>query len=180
MLKRLFPYFLFGIFTIQLFGFTVFFNFEKSRIKKEIKTKLKADIPENELKIFIFSPQEYKNLNFLKEEKEFIYQNRFFDIMKKNRMKDGKIKLICIDDKQESELHRKLAILMGEKLGGKKTHLPLKTVFSILQLPFIAENNCLHLSFQSFSIEIKHFFASQNLYLSLNKQIQSPPPKNFA
>ncbi len=78
------------------------FIISKSRIRKEIKLRIKQGVPEHELKLFEFTDAQYSELHFLKPN-EFSYQGNLYDIVFRE-FKDGKHQLKCIDDKQETQL----------------------------------------------------------------------------
>lgn len=135
MLRKILSVLFLIVFLIQAIGFTFYFNFERNKIKKQLKTYIKEGVPKSQLKVFEFSQKEYSKLNFTKK-KEFKIGERFFDIVWKEKLKSAKLKLQCVDDRQETVLFKNLAFMVDDNIS-KNNHSPLKLIFSIIVKPML-------------------------------------------
>ena len=177
MLKKLIPTILLGIFLFQIVGFTIYFNIEKSAIKKQLKTYIKEGVPKTQLKKFEFTPKQYSNLLFTKK-KEFKIKENYFDIVYSKKLPNGNLFLECVNDKQETILFKNLAENVNFNLSDQKPNSPLKIVFSILQLPFIESQTSYEIEINLISDIQKDFFIYLENKSQTEFQVQTPPP-NF-
>lgn len=176
MLRKVLTILFLIVFLVQAIGFTFYFNFERNKIKKQLKTFIKEGVPKSQLKVFEFSQKEYSKLNFTKK-KEFKIGERFYDIVWKEKLKSGKLRLQCVDDRQETVLFKNLAFLVDDNLS-KNTNSPLKMVFSIIIKPMlINERTQLHTE-ACFPKKIEHQFIYIEFISSNYPQLITPPP-NF-
>lgn len=65
----------------QALGVYPTFEFVRFRIRREVKTMIKAGIPEEDLTTFVWSEIE-KDIRWTKPEKEFIYRGEMFDVIR--------------------------------------------------------------------------------------------------
>lgn len=129
------PAILLGVFLSQIVGFSIYFNFERGKIKKQLKTYIKKGVPENELKIFTFSQKEFSSLSFTKK-REFKLDGNYYDIVFSSKDSLRNLLLQCVDDMQESVLFRNLSSMIDFNLGNERSDSPLSIMFSLLKTPF--------------------------------------------
>lgn len=174
MLRKVLPILFLMVFLIQAIGFTFYFNFERAKIKKQLKTFIKKGVPKDQLKVFEFSNKEFLELKFVKK-KEFKLNGRFYDIVWKTKLKNGKLLLKCVDDKQETELFKNLAFLIDDYIN-KNTNSPLKAVFSLIVQPVIYTNHELVIHFVPIAESKEKYFQLDPKILSRIQTIELPPP----
>jgi hypothetical protein len=107
MLKKSFSVLLLAAVIFNMTGFFIVFKIEQSIVRKNIKRQIKDGVPNSELHSFTMSISDYENLDWLKAEKEFKFNNSLFDVVKSTKFKDS-ITLQCINDRQELELFARL------------------------------------------------------------------------
>jgi len=75
----------------------------KREIKTEMKNRIMNNVPVKDLTILIFNKSEYANLDW-KEEKEFKYNEKMYDIVNVIFNSDKCIRVYCLEDKNETSL----------------------------------------------------------------------------
>ncbi len=116
-------------------GFFTYFQIEKHAAQKEIKRKLKLSVPKDELRIFMFTLEESKQLIWHKAH-EFEYQNRMYDIVYSDTNELGDMRYTCISDLQETVLFEKLGEYVAQDLTSNK-HKPLNKLKLNIEQPII-------------------------------------------
>jgi len=104
-MKKAVSYFLLILFLYNVAGTFISFKAQQHSIRREIKSKIKKSVPENELILLSFHPssKEYSQLDWI-EGHEFRYQGQMFDMVRQTTGKDGLIHFYCINDTQEEIL----------------------------------------------------------------------------
>jgi hypothetical protein len=106
------------IFIFQSVGVFLLFRLKQSDIRQEIKSRIKAGVPEAELTIFRFDSEKLKQLKWV-DGHEFIYQERMYDIV--STTYDGEIVVYhCLHDIQETRLFKDLNNLVANKMSKDK------------------------------------------------------------
>lgn len=166
------------VFLSQVVGFTIFFNHEKSKIRKELKLLLKEGVPENQYINFMFSPKQYAKLKFIKKN-EFKIRENYYDIVFSKMDKKGNILLKCVNDIQETNLFKNLTENINFNLGNESNKSPLKIVFSIVEKPFISLNSTIEIFKLCFSEDETKYFSYNFVLEESLISFVSPPPQNF-
>ena len=83
-------------------------------VKREIKHRIKAGVPDNERMKFELTAAEVEALDWVKPAKEFRLNGRFYDVVK--RIDGDPVVLECIDDHQETELFAHLTDMVDRAL----------------------------------------------------------------
>lgn len=109
------------------------FDLRRSAVKREVKLKLKAGVPQGERALFVFSQQQYEGLRWLKPGKEFTLGEGFFDVIDRWEDADGNVHLSCMNDTQEAALFKDLALLVDQAMdrrgdGEKRTGVVYSTI----------------------------------------------------
>jgi len=100
--------------------FIVFKSIQYS-VKKEIKRKIKNTVPADELHYISLSKSDAeKKLNWLEEDKEFIFNGRMYDVVKVVADADT-LHFYCINDEQEEKLFAGLEELVQKEMNATKT-----------------------------------------------------------
>jgi hypothetical protein len=123
----------------QLIGFFTYFEFSHYYVKKEIKGALKRTIPEDQRKLFYFTLDQEKSLEWIKSN-EFKLNGRYYDVIERT-VSNGKVKLACIDDIQETQLFNRLSVRVASSISKGEGKIPISSWFQLLQQPFILVPN---------------------------------------
>ena len=99
------------VFTSNITGVLVVFKLQHLQIRREIKRQIKRGVPENELHLISVKQGEEEQLNW-QNEKEFIYKETFYDVVRKETGEAGLTLYYCINDTQEEELFANLDALI--------------------------------------------------------------------
>jgi hypothetical protein len=116
--SKIIPFLFASVLLWQGLGSFVYFQFERKAIRKEIKSKLKAGVPKEELVEFRFSKDQFQKLKWRKSN-EFVIANHFYDVVKRVNNTNDSIVLKCISDKQEDKLFTSLGIMVSSDLHKK-------------------------------------------------------------
>jgi hypothetical protein len=163
----------------QLIGVSSWFELSRRTIRKEIKTKIKGGVPDEELIQFSFTLSEFKKLTWIKPH-EFRLNGRLFDVVHRITHSNGSLTLKCIDDMQEKLLFAKLGESTADSLGNEQHPTPL--FFCLKQLFSPILNNVfggfqLPSSYQE-SKNHEYYYSSQSYSVFLEEE--SPPPCAFS
>jgi hypothetical protein len=161
-------------------GAYLVFESVKKGIRKEIKRKIKAGVPESELHILRFSNNDVKEgtagLDW-KDDREFKYDGKMYDIVRIT-YEGNDIIYHCVNDTQEEVLFAKLNEMVKDvnskdKSAQQKTqhllqlliHEALQEVFVLK--PWVAQSNGLR-------------YALPNFFSPVFIEIPTPPPDIMA
>lgn len=162
-----------------LAGGFIAFELSKKQVKKAIKLKLKAGVPKNELVTFNISSAQYKKLQWVKKDKEFKLGKEMFDVVTRTEDKE-KITLVCINDKQETELFKQLDWLVDLNMGNAKNLPASKKGNGLLQ--FASSLFCESYSnyqINRFSSKYQYLLTNETSNYSSHLTILYPPPDFF-
>lgn len=162
-----------GIFLYNTAGYFITFKLAQAEIKQEIKRKIKQGIKPEEYTLIKFELSEIDNINWIKKNKEFIYSEQMFDIVKSIR-NDSSITYYCINDKQEKKLFANLDDQIQKHIENNKNAKDHSKKNSDHQIKtYFFETNT-HIFFQKISL---HTFNDYNESLfSIAIAIPTPPP----
>ena len=174
-MKKITVFSLLAIFLFNYVGYYIVFKTTQAEIRKEIKTKIKLGVPENELTVIEFSKKDFQNISWVKENKEFYFKNQLFDIVKKEETLTG-ILLYCIDDKQEHELFAALDDHINQLISTnpQKSNTPSKKLIDhVVKIYFSTNYSYAH----TITFHLLSFPSVSSNYSSLFPEIKSPPPR---
>jgi hypothetical protein len=123
--RKLLSYFLLFLFLWQIGGYLLEFQFESTRIRKEIKKLTKEAVPLNQLVYFQFSEKEIQNLTWTKKN-EFKKNGHFYDVVWRKNLANGVVEFQCVSDDQETVLFAKLDQYVSANLANSNPDKPLK------------------------------------------------------
>jgi len=176
-MKKLVSVILLILFLFNSAGYYLVFKINQNKIRSQIKTEIKLSLNTNELKKITFSFFEIKSINWVKENKEFIYKNNMYDVVKSEKTDTG-VTFYCIDDKQEKELFANLDehINTHSATNNKKNKTHKNSLDSFFKLYYSIKK-----SEKIFLNEEAIFYFSKNrIYASNSLEIDSPPPQFFS
>lgn len=109
------------------------FDLRRSAVKREVKLKLKAGVPQEERTMFVLTQAQYDALRWLKPGKEFTMGAGFYDVIDRWDDPSGNIHLSCMNDTQEAALFKDLALLVDQAMdrrgdGEKRTSVVYSTI----------------------------------------------------
>lgn len=102
-LKKLLAFILICIFLYNQAGYLIAFKLRQQEIRSEMKSRIKRNVPEQELTAIRIEAGNESALDWEKEDKEFEYKGNLFDVVRKESVKGATI-YYCINDAQEEKL----------------------------------------------------------------------------
>ena len=124
-MRKLISFGLLFLFLWQIGGYLIEFQFESTRIRKEIKKLTKEAVPLNQLVYFQFSEKEIQNLTWTKKN-EFKKNGHFYDVVWRKNLANGVVEFQCVSDDQETVLFAKLDQYVSANLANSNPDKPLK------------------------------------------------------
>lgn len=121
----------------QIVGFFSYFEWEKFQLRQEIKEVIAQTSTKKELCELEFTFKEMKNLTWF-ESREFKFQGRMYDVVKRIPTKNG-VRFVCVNDSKEASLYAKLDQSTFANLNGSSQNSPLKHWLKVLKTPFTAD-----------------------------------------
>ena len=151
------------------------FELRLAQVKKEIKLRLKAGVPEYERVHFSFSAQEAAALHWVKPDKEFKWKDRFYDVVERFTDGNGRIIFACIDDRQEATLFAGLAILvdrtMEDRSDSRSTSVRIIASWKVL-IPELVRPNAAPIV-----PCVQHSEGALDALLAAHARLYDPPPR---
>ncbi|WP_290799146.1 hypothetical protein [Flavihumibacter sp. UBA7668] len=105
--------FLLVVFSSNITGLLVVFKLQQLQIRREIKRQIKRGVPQNELHLITIKQGQEEQLGW-QNEKEFIYEGTFYDVVRKETGAAGATLYYCINDTQEEALFANLDALIKQ------------------------------------------------------------------
>lgn len=163
---------IFGI-LINSIGNIIIFSIYQSSVRNEIQQDIKSDKSKKKIEILKFSKADLKKrfIRFVKHD-EFIFNNQLYDI-KNSKVVGDSIFYYCINDTKEKDLIEKFS-----NDYEKNTENKSKSNFAKIITPKLLEYYVINYHSVLFIKDLFVFIDNYiNLYLSLNYQPITPPPK---
>ncbi|MHB1278563.1 MAG: hypothetical protein ACYC1Q_09195 [Bacteroidia bacterium] len=157
-------------------GIFIVFKVHQTQVRREIKHKIKAGIPESDLHSFSFSTEDYAQLDWERKDIEFQWNGEMYDIVKSGIITDS-IHLLCVNDKQEKTLFAKLDELIQRKMEqeSNQSNNPLRKLVNILKLVYTSDP--IHTPSDPDPLRMAIRYADINpLYSSPQVETSTPPP----
>ncbi len=167
----------FAVMLWQLIGFFTYFEISHYSVKKEIKTALKKAVPEKHRKLFYFTPDQEKSLQWIKSN-EFKLNNRYYDVVERTES-NGKVRLSCIDDIQETQLFKQLGVQTSSSLSKGAGKIPLNSWFQLLQQPFLIVHNLTIYPIYHLEVNNLNLKPYKNIFTEVNLPLFPSPPKSL-
>ena len=99
-MKKAISIVLLGIFLFNTTGYYVFFKIAQIEIKKEIKKEIKLSLQNDELTVITFLNSNINTIHWIENNKEFIYHNQMFDIVKSSTIMKQHFIVLTINRKR--------------------------------------------------------------------------------
>lgn len=131
-MKRFFSLLILSVFVWQFVGYFAYFQWERFSIKKEIKSKLKHKLDDDQLVTLHLSKADFQNLSWY-EESEFEFGDQMYDVVSIQSTSKGFV-IKCINDDRESELFAGLGKKVDDELSKSKTGKTFSLFLKIFQL----------------------------------------------
>lgn len=163
------------IFICNLTGYYTVFKILQYQVRDEVKQRIKQSVPEDELVLIPVSITDNNSLIWIKPNKEFLYQEKMYDIVRRE-IKENQVLYYCIHDFKES----KLFLALDEHIQRYINANPIQHKKAGNLLKKVSKNYF----FQSFSIKTSPevlpnslFKKNTKTYTSICLDIIVPPPK---
>lgn len=172
-MKKIFYIVLILTLLLEVGGCIFIFKIKQYSIRKEIKTKIKEGVPQQELVIFRFSEEQLAKLEW-KHSREFRFRDMMYDIVRRSVENDIHI-LYCVSDEQENRLFVRLDEMTHRSLS---KDLPFRQPFSRLMNIFnvIIPGTTALLISNSFLENDLNYFLSPTLCNGFDS-VNLPPPE---
>lgn len=141
------------VFTYNFMGSYIAFHLQRYYIKKEIKTRIKQRVPENELSLISVTAANEHELEW-EHSREFRYRGTMYDVVRKETPENGTVHYYCVTDQQETQLFVHLDELIKLAMAEKgKSGKPAKSMFKnipvylpTVQMPLLTSFTCEHVN----------------------------------
>ncbi|WP_421750729.1 hypothetical protein [Croceimicrobium sp.] len=173
--QSFFGYLFLGLLLLQSFGIYPSFRYLQQQIRQEVKSRIKAGIPEEELIAFRWNSIK-EQAQWTKAGKEFRYRGEMFDIIRIEGS-DSDLLFYCFADLKEKGLFDGLNDLVrASGFGDKQQPGPLKSCLQWFFKIFLSEQPT------DFKLSIQQqSFQAQSFYLSFLGEaflkLLDPPPE---
>ena len=170
--SKLFRYVIVVSFLFSLLGWYPSYYLLRKSIKREMKQRIAATKDDSNSRYFIFTNEQYANLNWT-EENEFRYDGEMYDIISEEKSEHG-VLLYCFHDTRDSWLYDELTRQHDNNSAnsGKANNMQrlLQSVHIVYTVPERPELIC-----QICSREFN--FDYRRSYTSHISDVCSPPPE---
>lgn len=119
------------VLSVNSFGTAITFTIFQKKIRKEIKSKIKAGLAESQLDIFEVDTRDasFRRVN----SHEFRFKGKLYDIIVENQISDFKILFKAINDTKEEKLFENLSKLVTNTLNSDSpTAQTMKKILNLL------------------------------------------------
>ncbi len=176
-----------SILLINIAGYYPVYKIQQWQIRKEIKKKIKASVPEDEL-YRIKVTKNSTELEWVREDKEFIYDGKMYDIVRCESSGDS-ITYFCINDTQEMMLFQKLDELVQKNMDSDSSEepeqnddfghrRPVKRAAKIFySLHYLLSEN---IQFSNYRFSSPLHRDLENFYVSPVRSCDFPPPRQLS
>ena len=174
-MKKAISIVLLGFFLFNTAGYYVFFKIAQIEIKREIKKEMKLSLQLEELTIIKFRTSDINSIHWIEKNKEFIYHDQMFDIVKSSS-NINETTFYCINDKQEKKLFQNLeeqVLKQIENNKNSKSDSSKKNADNIVKTYFFEE--FISFLFQGSSPYTYNHYSKS--YTSVDVLISTPPPR---
>lgn len=110
-------------------GYYMVHLFLQKKIRKEIKYRIKQNVPREELVIIRYSDENADQFQWI-HPKEFRYKETMYDVVSSEQAPDGSTLYECITDYQESKLFANLNKWVNDKMNSNPATSKTSNLFS--------------------------------------------------
>ncbi len=153
------------------------YHYERGIIRREVRAMLFAGMDRDKLVVLSFSLQDAASLLSWKDDHEFEFTGRMYDVVETDILEDS-INYLCWPDDEETNLNRRLDKLVAKALGSdSQKKESSKRLVDFLKVHFL---QCGLLEWGGlFNARLVHNAQVISFYTSVSMPPASPPPKYF-
>lgn len=148
-MKKLLSIFLFSIILLKIGGFVAILNIGREWVRESVIHKIKHHLSPEDIKCIIINESNQEKLKWEKQNKEFWFDGKLYDILSVEEKSDSKY-YYCLSDEKEQNIISQIQNLTINL----NSHLPLnntsKNLISLILQPTIL--------FESYSFNLKLHF----------------------
>lgn len=122
-----------------------------------------------------FTKNEYENIRWEKQNKEFHFGNNLYDVIRSKTNEDGSVSLYCINDFSEKQLFSNLEKDVQKNSTNSPSGKTLQNIFKVLSGCY--PNAILSGEVPTLIFRKKTSILSHSFFTSFIGKIPSPPPK---
>ncbi len=160
--------------TLPFIGSVSWLNYQKKKVKRQVKHQIIAGINKSELVLLIFSKEDLNTKLNWKHSKEFEFNNNMYDIVEADTT-NNIVSYWCWWDSEETKLNKQLTKLLAQFLGKDHQNKETKSQLSnFLDALFYLKNEPWKASVNS--AQKKHLYTYNINYESLKISPSTPPP----
>ena len=172
--KRLLSIILLIVLAYNLCGVFVVFKYHNYVIRKEMKMKIKAGVPEEELAIILVNAENEYELHW-KHSREFKYRGVMYDVVRKERKNDNSITYYCVTDTQETQLFEDLNNIVFKESNAKHNNKNnVKRIVDLFSSILVTEKSEFNLLSKHKILEFENV---NSFYISPNLEGLYAPPQ---
>lgn len=168
--------FLLAIFSVPFFWGTSWLSIEKRQIQKNVRNSILPSVDESELILFEVSASDTTTHFKWKHSKEFKYQGKMYDIVKRKQTGDEITYLVWQDD-EETIINSKIKRLTNSIFNNSSESQNNQLSFQLLVTSLIVEPPFNFTSFYLYSTKTSPFYHYQNISLIQYKGYIFNPPQ---
>lgn len=152
----------------------IWFQIQKSSIRKEVKHRIIKGIDREELVKLEFSLKEIRSELHWEHSKEFEFRGEMYDVVEKEYYADHVV-YYCWWDNKETQLNQKLSQLLEDFLGKNQNRNQSKiTFFQVLKSLYQEE---IEINFIVHESNSKNYFIYRFYYQLFQTAPSTPPPQ---
>ncbi len=160
----------------QMVGYYSVHQLQVCQIKKEIKRKLKKNIPKDELVVISFALSESTKIPWVKKNKELIFEKKMFDVVETKRTNDS-ITFYCIHDFKETAIFAQLEDYVNSFMSSNPDQQKKSSqLFKRFHLEYFSSNNSKSELCNKKNNKIRPLQVIKNY--TVFQMVESPPPKS--
>ncbi|MCO6499884.1 MAG: hypothetical protein J5I47_05830 [Vicingus serpentipes] len=173
-MKKLISILLLLCLILPFVGTVSWLNYQKKKIKRQIKHEIIAGIDKSELVQFTFTKTQVEEELNWRHSKEFEYNNSMYDIVEADTT-NNTVTYWCWWDYKETKLNKQLSKLLAQFLGNDTQSKETKTRFAqFCQSLYYTKN--IPWKVITKETNTSPIFAYTNTYISLHFPPTTPPP----
>lgn len=161
----------FLVLLLQKIGcYFVFLSIQQAYIREDVEKNIIKQLPNDELVKFVFTESEFQHIEWERENKEFRFQGKLYDIVR-NESFNGKHVFYCFDDKKEAKIKQQITDYQQQH-----TKNNFIAFYNLLLQSYIPPQNFTFQLLNNHFIQSRNCFEFTSFYLSTFLEKQSPPP----
>lgn len=176
-MKKLIAIVLLLCISVQIWGYHLYFTFQRAFVKSEVKAMLRNKPDEASTTKFAFNTGNKEDRQLMwEDEHEFRYNGEMYDVIEK-RTVDGVLQIRCISDKAETALVQHYKGLLNDDFSNapQKKMNSLKKIFSALFEKITLDEAPVYPGTNSLSFRVY-----KSILSPVHREVPTPPPLSFS